>query len=979
MKGNTKMNIKSWEGQLDHIDMQYEFSSDGSEINISTPINSDEILSSDSEMKADKIDCLVAVSSGILTSVLDVLWVGEFSLRYAQDNGTEQINNIVIAIAKRMGCTMEDLKGCIRFLEKKYPMASDKLTNEFGGGLQHHLRDFSHHASPFGLLCSILNQFTGKGYGTDTQGKLITPDIPLTDTLGISFEDRMMIGVVDWFFHLISDMAGSSSSKGRGTGIPGPLLSLAKVLSSTSLFKELSVKYKDDDIGFSVWISKLFNGTAFEHTSNKDLIRFDLRTEIGIGNFALKEAIPVLINQCVVRSFYFVRRIAQEYSEKEIASILDLKRLDPKQFLPFNNRCITRMVTLATGTFTIADGTDAIFRSKMKNSKSNAKFLSDTLLRINFVGVGAFVLSIKNEVKYVVYDTKVFLNKKTKAEMLLNQLTQDEDIIQSIEIGGYMDNSGLYEYAFNCMYNYVNKSKNDMSQANEIMQTMLHPVLIMSDNNTERYSLIIKASRHSLIVENEKLIMRLFTLNSVGYIPFEGDEMYKYMPFIRIEDGKRIAYIFSWSISKRVHNWVLLKEKYKLDGIKVVALVELQGDKDTLKSIVNHESVLTGTFVTYETIEDLFGLLGEGEYGVYKKYALKFNSSIRELIGYSTVTIPSKEMMDAFKKSTSDMIKAVDYKKYVTDLRDSQIEILNHNFYERERYRVILGSSDMAESFLSAEWYYSMHITTSGLEQTAIVAGYLKSVEQLLYKIVQLSIDTGKEIKKKGNQEYIEYKDINESDANITLGSLIGYVKHYSEVWNVNKFARYYIANILTQYRIKYRNDHFHKHNVYELRDIQEIREQTLLVFYLLLGACVIPDDKVSDFNIYCDLAEVLESLKYEELENWLNRILGGDTLLDESIPVYFMFKGYGQDSWELQFNTVSGFNNNSFPDDMEYPYICDSLNWPALLEKQEAENNVIKFLIEYLKNGMYANKLKRHEFIAVGSFGQPQIIYENK
>ena len=95
------------------------------------------------------------------------------------------------------------------------------------------------------------------------------------------------------------------------------------------------------------------NGTAFAHTNHKDIVRFDLRTEIGIAIFAGKQAIPVLLNQCAVRSFYFVRRLAQDFSEKQIPSLSDMKRLDAKRFLPFNNRTITHMITISTGVFSV--------------------------------------------------------------------------------------------------------------------------------------------------------------------------------------------------------------------------------------------------------------------------------------------------------------------------------------------------------------------------------------------------------------------------------------------------------------------------------------------------------------------------------------------------------------------------------------------------------------------------------------------------
>lgn len=52
------------------------------------------------------------------------------------------------------------------FLEKMFPIPSDGNTPDFGGGLQHHLRDFAHHPTMVGLMFSLLTQFTEKSYGT---------------------------------------------------------------------------------------------------------------------------------------------------------------------------------------------------------------------------------------------------------------------------------------------------------------------------------------------------------------------------------------------------------------------------------------------------------------------------------------------------------------------------------------------------------------------------------------------------------------------------------------------------------------------------------------------------------------------------------------------------------------------------------------------------------------------------------------------
>lgn len=552
------MKKDKWEGQIEKIPIEYDILKESQNI---VETEAFYTITSREEIPIDKIDCLVAASSGILTAMLDVLWIGEFSLRYAQDIGTEQVNNIVIAIAQKnavvkgKACPKNDLKSCIKFLEKEYPLASDKLINEFGGGYNHHLRDFSHHASPFGLICSILNQFMERGCGTDTNGNFINPDIPETDAIGTTFEEKITLGVVSWFFHLVSDMAGSSSSTGRGTGIPGPILSLAKVLSATPMFKKLKIRYKDDDIGFSVWISKLFNGTAFEHASYKDIIRFDLRTEIGITNFAAKQSVPVILNQCIVRSFYFIRRLAQDFSEKNISSLSDLKLLDVSRILPFNNRTITHMITISTGVFSVVDGTDAFIRAKVRNPNDSAKVISDTLLRLNFIGIGAFAVSIKNEIKYVVQDVKDIMGKKTKAQQVLEQRANQCENVKYVDVEVDMDNRNLYEYTFADLTNMVAVGREKLLDNHTQIESSIGKMFNLGEENFAAHKAIVEANEARVIRAIENLVVKICEQNNIPFEDYpmdarfskcEFDTQAKSCPFkmIRIEDSKRVGYVF---------------------------------------------------------------------------------------------------------------------------------------------------------------------------------------------------------------------------------------------------------------------------------------------------------------------------------------------------------------------------------------------------------------------------------------------------
>lgn len=355
---------------------------------------------------ADKWDYIIAAASGVLTAALDVLWRTNLSLTEAQSWGKKETNAFVLKVAKAVGYKGNDLTGAIKTLEELFPIAADKLTPEFGGGLQHHLRDFSHHPTLAGLVFSILTQFTGMGYGTDTDGIFQCYKVPYTDLIGANFEEKIFRGIVMWALHLISDMAGSSSNPGKGTGIPGMLLSLMKELSVLPFFKNISVEYKDGEISFSKLISKMFNGTYFVDKDSGEKVRFDLRAEIGLVQQFTKQAIPVIINECIIRGFYMIRRLCLEISSKDIQHSWDWERIDFQNIMPWNNRRIARMLTISSGTFMAIVTGSAVVRAAVKNKGFQNNFVQDFLLSINYVGVGRFVFACTADAKYVAEDFK---------------------------------------------------------------------------------------------------------------------------------------------------------------------------------------------------------------------------------------------------------------------------------------------------------------------------------------------------------------------------------------------------------------------------------------------------------------------------------------------------------------------------------------------------------------------------------------------
>ena len=182
--------------------------------------------------------------------------------------------------------------------------------------------------------------------------------------------------------HLVSDMAGSSDNPGFGMGIPGPIITLLKELSAIPGVNKIS-------------LPKII-GDFFENN------RFDLRSELAVGYELGRQSIPIIVNESLVRGFYFISRLIYQIKEKE-----SLKDIEWKKTLPFKNRTIVRMMTIATGTFMAIDLADAGIRAVIESGGFNTSTVGDFVLRVNFVGIGRFAIAVGTDTGMGIKKSKV--------------------------------------------------------------------------------------------------------------------------------------------------------------------------------------------------------------------------------------------------------------------------------------------------------------------------------------------------------------------------------------------------------------------------------------------------------------------------------------------------------------------------------------------------------------------------------------------
>ena len=397
---------------------------------------------------ADQLDCLIAAASGVLCAAMDILFVGKFDLSRGREIASEKVDRLVEATAEKLGWKNNgDLKSAVKYLEDRFPIPADGNTADFGGGLNHHLRDFAHHPTVVGLLFSLLTQFTYCSYGTDVKGrfKIVKVSEKSTKWIGNSVPDKIYKGTVVWFFHLVSDIAGSSSTAGLsgGTGIPGPILSLAKEIAALLPVGDTKVRGKTP----SEWISKTFNGTLFAQRDEAGVIikdtvlQMDFRGELGITVELSKQALPIIANEVIVRTFFLLRRLAGELKHIPVFNIEAVKALDWNSIRPVGNPTISRMLLISSSVFTAVDIGEAVISQKY-------------WLAINYPGVGRLAVAIGEDVTWALERRQVEKIQAMYKDIQKNTYRESDDHIYArLEESLSVDHFALTKDQVEILYN----------------------------------------------------------------------------------------------------------------------------------------------------------------------------------------------------------------------------------------------------------------------------------------------------------------------------------------------------------------------------------------------------------------------------------------------------------------------------------------------------------------------------------------------
>lgn len=285
----------------------------------------------------DKYDYLTAVACGAIGGIIDILFVGSASDSILQKWADQQVDECVKKFAKFMGwkpnlSQQDNITSAIGFLERKYKINYDQRhTADVNGQFNmytknHHIMSLSHAPDFIGLFFSVLNQFTATS-SFIAEGKLITIKTDGSFELqGGDFITKLFCGVANWFGHIMSDVAGSSGSRGngkRGTGIVIPFFELFQICN----FGKFRVA-KDKQTFSTIAIRAFESG-------------YDLR-------YGLTMSVPVIITDLLIRFIWSLKHFFYH-------------KCPFKECIPTSkNDSLRMMLLLGNGTLCVMDGVDAL-------------------------------------------------------------------------------------------------------------------------------------------------------------------------------------------------------------------------------------------------------------------------------------------------------------------------------------------------------------------------------------------------------------------------------------------------------------------------------------------------------------------------------------------------------------------------------------------------------------------------------------------
>lgn len=411
----------------------------------------------------------------------------------------------------------------------------------------------------------------------------------------------------------------------------------------------------------------------------------------------------------------------------------------------------------------------------------------------------------------------------------------------------------LYESAIADMTSLLEKTVDDFSMAYEV--SVMEPLFCVSNKQFPLMKTVAHFSNYQVLNGCRQLCIDI--CKQMGLMLKETPES-EDVDFILEMDNGSIGVLISFT-----SNFMPNISDEIMDTIEKLMVVVLQDSMDGQSQFYkpnNH------TYRNYKykdcieqmTIKQFFEMLGRDDYEDFKECVGRYNYDAEQKLGITVSAIPTKKAVEKHREKIQKELLSYFYENELQTVFEEE-EISDMKKWFEKNYEVLTSNADFSRSLISSEWYYDLQVKTDGgIEQTAIVAGYLKSLEQLLCSILLvLSEDennefmffTNKEGKEKTGLDRLPLNHANHKLVLTMAKNILKAIKGNKKSVLRRTRMTDRVIEYLEQYVEKTRNGYMHKDNLYEWSDIQNIRTKTYAAYFMVLGTFFIDVEKLSHIN----------------------------------------------------------------------------------------------------------------------------------
>lgn len=371
--------------------------------------------------------------------------------------------------------------------------------------------------------------------------------------------------------------------------------------------------------------------------------------------------------------------------------------------------------------------------------------------------------------------------------------------------------------------------------------------------------------------------------------------------FITCEKKRRIGYRFDDFFEGQDVNQIV--RNYNVNKAVIIRTTR-QGKADERILRDNKQFQRKGVSLKVISLRSFFKMyFGLEEYDEFLACLKDYLIETKDIMGYQSIKFLSSMNLATQKLYEQKELADWDYRHYSYQIIDSNnkkiqnylclsrkpfppsfLQTMENNYLPGGLFKAMVGNSEFAESFTTSEWLYHSLSGKKNFDFTSVISGYLKSVEQLLYRIVMLNVDNSckitmsnandviNEAKRnniiayqlkggkwqvlsdhgKSKYKYIDLTSEQTQYMDSSIGTFELFLRNNKHIFVDAQYAKT-IADMVSCFRIECRNGFFHTHNLTDWYVVEKTRSNAIFLYYVLLGGCKIPSNKISELGIVGD------------------------------------------------------------------------------------------------------------------------------